>query len=568
MTSFVSITDLFCGAGGSSWGAEKAGGQVQLALNHWQRAIETHAANFPRADHECTDISAVNPLRFRPSTILIASPECTNHSLAKGQKRKLQAQMELFGKVALDPSEERSRATMWDVPRFAEHHDYEIVIVENVVDARRWRPFEAWLSAMHLLGYDHEIVYLNSMFAHLRPAANPAPDEFAPQSRDRMYVVFWKHKNKRPNLDFRPLAFCPRCERDVEAVQSWKKGHKTGGVYGERRQYTYCCPTCAQPVKPYYYAAANAIDWSNVGERIGDRKRPLKERTVERIRLGLEKFGRQAIGMVVPLGFSQNTPRNMIEDTMPTQTCWQDMAGVFCRGFVVPLAYSHGHNNRAVGSDSPMPTQTTRQDMGLAIPPFLVQYYSRDDAQSPISDAVPTVTTEPRHALVMPEPFLSVQYTPGYNLPVGEPMGTVTTNDHHALVTPPPFIVNMRNHAVPDRVDQDPMTTVVAGGNHHYLVMPEPFLMSYYSNSGYQSAVSGVVPTVTALDRHALVQPSLEVEDCYFRMLQPTEIGRAMGFHPEYEVKGTSKEKVKQYGNAVTPIAMRRLVERCIDTLQ
>jgi hypothetical protein len=36
--------------------------------------------------------------------------------------------------------EERPRATMWDVPRFAEYHDYELV-VENVVEAAKWKLF-------------------------------------------------------------------------------------------------------------------------------------------------------------------------------------------------------------------------------------------------------------------------------------------------------------------------------------------------------------------------------------------------------------------------------------------
>ncbi|MBL7859520.1 MAG: hypothetical protein JNJ65_00065 [Cyclobacteriaceae bacterium] len=50
-------------------------------------------------------------------------------------------------------AQKRSRATMWDVPRFAEYHSYEIIIVENVVDARYWVQRGAWLLAMHLLGY-------------------------------------------------------------------------------------------------------------------------------------------------------------------------------------------------------------------------------------------------------------------------------------------------------------------------------------------------------------------------------------------------------------------------------
>ena len=45
--SAPTITDLFCGAGGSSLGAEAAGGTLVMALNHWQMAIDVHQANFP-----------------------------------------------------------------------------------------------------------------------------------------------------------------------------------------------------------------------------------------------------------------------------------------------------------------------------------------------------------------------------------------------------------------------------------------------------------------------------------------------------------------------------------------
>lgn len=60
--SYITVTDQFCGAGGSSLGASKAiankGGEIKLALNHWKMAIETHNTNFPDTIHECTDISA------------------------------------------------------------------------------------------------------------------------------------------------------------------------------------------------------------------------------------------------------------------------------------------------------------------------------------------------------------------------------------------------------------------------------------------------------------------------------------------------------------------------------
>lgn len=47
MSAEITVTDLFCGAGGSSIGAEKAGARLRMAANHWRMAIDTHNTNFP-----------------------------------------------------------------------------------------------------------------------------------------------------------------------------------------------------------------------------------------------------------------------------------------------------------------------------------------------------------------------------------------------------------------------------------------------------------------------------------------------------------------------------------------
>lgn len=74
----ATVTDLFCGAGGSSTGMTDAGYDVKVAANHWERAIETHSANHPDTEHLCADISAID-LRHLPKTdVLWASPTCTN----------------------------------------------------------------------------------------------------------------------------------------------------------------------------------------------------------------------------------------------------------------------------------------------------------------------------------------------------------------------------------------------------------------------------------------------------------------------------------------------------------
>lgn len=79
--------------------------------------------------------------------MLWGSPECTNHSIAKRVKRQRhqdQALFELDGTRPLpDEAANPLRATMWDIPRFAEHHRYMAIILENVVDAYRWDQFEA-----------------------------------------------------------------------------------------------------------------------------------------------------------------------------------------------------------------------------------------------------------------------------------------------------------------------------------------------------------------------------------------------------------------------------------------
>jgi len=480
--SYVTVTDQFCGAGGSSLGATAAGCEVVLAMNHWELAIETHNTNFPQTTHVQADISQVDPRRYPSTDILITSPECTNHSLAKGQARKNIGQLELWGNGnRIDPAAERSRATMWDVPRFAEFHNYEIVIVENVVDARYWRLFDAWIHAMRLLDYDFGIVYFNSMFAH------PTP-----QSRDRMYVVFWKRGNRRPDLAITPKAWCGQCERDVDAFQSWKKGTPWGRY---RKQYVYRCPHCLAEVEPYYYAAANAIDWTDPGQRIGDRDKPLKPRTLERVRYGLEKFG--AAPAFTSVNYFDPRPREITE---------------------------------------PLPTQTTASKLALSVPqPFILGYYTRaNPAVNRVDEALPTQSAQPRHYLVQPEPY----------------------------------IVELRRTGKA-RAITEALATVTAGGNHHGLVQPQPFITSYYGSAKGGTPIADPVGTVTTVDRHGLVVPDgeLRVEDCYFRMLKPEEIGRAMAFPEEYVVKGNKRERVRQYGNAVTPPVMSILINRCVATL-
>ncbi len=571
--SYLTVTDLFCGAGGSSQGAFDAGAEVRMAVNHWKLAVETHNSNFPDTDHDCANISQTDPDRYPSTDILIASPECTTHSLAKGKKRKQQGQLGLWENKQPDPAEVRSRATMYDVPRFAEIHDYGAIIVENVVDIMYWPPFQAWLQAMASFGYEHKLLFLNSQFFW------PTP-----QSRDRIYIVFWKKGLPRPNLEFRPLAYCPKCGKDVEAIQSWKNPTRKWGRYGKRNQYVYRCPTCAEMVNPYYYPASSAIDWSILGGRIGDRKVPLRPRTMERIRYGLRKFGQQAL--------------------------------------TVQLDYTHSESNRTRPVGHTLPTQTSRQVLGL-LSPFILEYYSRPNAAGGIDEPLSTIVTENRHALV--QPFLTSLNHSGdrarsINAPLptqtsvnapylvtphflfnyygarhavrgaGEPLATATSWLNHALIQHPAFIAEFYGNGTARSVD-DPLSTLMAQVNHHGLIQPPAFFIKYYGSWNHTIGVGDPLDSITTIDHHGLVQmlvsyygqdaarpvtepmgtlttvdrhamveaPSVDPEDCYFRMLTPEEVKLGMAFPGEYVILGNSRDRVKQAGNAVTPPVMKWL---------
>lgn len=405
LTSDITATDLFCGCGGSSIALEAAGGTLKLAMNHWRRAVETHEQMFPHADHVLCDISLTNPAWYPRTTLLIAGPSCQNHSLSKGVTRK-HGQKTMFEPELDDPSADRSRATAWDVIRFLEYHRHEAGVVENVVEFRHWELWNSWVHALDALGYAYQVVYQNSMFCH------PVP-----QSRDRLYVVCWRKGNRAPNLDYRPRAWCECCGQNVDAVQSWKKPHAPWGRYGRTGQYIYRCPTCAGAVVPYYYAAANAIDWSLPAPRIGEREalglRPLKQKTLDRIQAGLERFGTQAQPFAVDIAHSHSDSfrcTDTMEQPLPTQTTAHTL-DVSIPPFLISL--NHSNERFKDTTRESLATVMPQANPALAVPPgaFLASYYKEGGQLHRITDAMPTIPTIEKHALVEPEAKLTLEDT-------------------------------------------------------------------------------------------------------------------------------------------------------------
>lgn len=501
----LTMTDLFCGAGGSSTGAVAVPGvTVRMAANHWDLAIETHNNNHPTTDHACADISQVDPRLFPRTDILWASPECTNHSVAKGKKR-VTSTPDLFGDVLPDAAAERSRATMWDVPRFAEHHRYRAIIVENVVDAAKWIMWDAWVLAMKSLGYRLQIVYLNSM--HAQAGGDPAP-----QSRDRMYVVMTRTDDRAPDLSaLRPHAACETCG-PVRAIQSWKNGREWGRY---RAQYVYRCPNAACRngiVEPAWLPASSAIDWSIEGQRIGDRAKPLSPKTMARIRAGLEKYGRPFTAEVAGNTFERRPGVR----TWPVDDVLRTLHTTSSKALLVPVEGRDGKEARS--ADDPMRTMTTRNETGV-----LITLRGQNAPKLP-SDAFDTFAANGNHhGLLM-----------RHNTARGNPAQMVTPTD-------------------------EVMRTLTTAG-HQSLLVP-------YRSKSLAQPSSMPMPTLTTVDPAAHVITAADIDDCTFRMLEPAEIARGMAFPVGYRILGNRREQVKQAGNAVTPPAARDLVAAVAEAL-
>ncbi|MFJ5886813.1 DNA cytosine methyltransferase [Streptomyces californicus] len=528
----LTVMDWFCGAGGSSQGAHSVPGvRVTRAANHWAKAIDSHEANFPEASHYRGDIRTAPVWDWPVTDIFWASPECTNWSVAKGKRRNFDTAMQgslldlLADQNEEEPAdaEEESRALMEEVPLYLRGVQergglVKAGVVENVTDVRAWDQWDRWIGELHKMGYLTRIIALNSMHA------NPRSVHAAPQSRDRLYVGYWhKSLGRTPDWDkwLRPRAWCSGCDTWVQAMQVFKTPGRDMGRY--RTQYVYRCPstTCRnQIVEPEALPAAAAIDWSIPAQRIGDRAKPLADKTLARIQAGLKKFS-QPGPMLVP--YYSRGSASLTTEPMPT-VMTREKQSLLVPPLLVPVEGRDGKEARLV--NDPLRTMTTRNETGLAWLPFIAELRGGGSVARSVTDALATVTASGNHhGLVMPDlPAMvmrnnSVRGDAGYlSTPVTEPVRALTTAGHQSLVT------------------------------------WDDLLVPYYTN-GTARTVREPIGALSTRDRYALVRGDVDINDVRFRMLEPHEIGRAMSFADDYIVLGSKRDKVRQYGNAVTPNA-------------
>ncbi|MDD2772744.1 MAG: DNA cytosine methyltransferase [Elusimicrobiales bacterium] len=423
----IRAVDMFCGAGGTSTGlyaaADELGYSVDLlAINHWKVAIATHSANHNSARHMCETLDSVDPRKAIPSGhlhLMVASPECTHHSNARGGK----------------PMSDQSRASAWHVLRWAEALRIDNIIIENVREFMSWGPlgadgrplksrrgetFQAFINALRSLGYTADYRILN------------AADYGDPTTRERLFVL---------------------AHRGRKAIKWPEPTHSRAK------------DTLFQKAKPWR-AAREIIDWTIPGKSIFERDRPLAPNTLRRIEVGLRKFGGKELEPFLIMLYGSNKARD-IKRPMPTVTATGQHVAL-CEPIIIPL--NHGKkDSRAYPANRPFPTVTSTDSWSVVQPfilgqqscaaprgvdkplptvatagaislvePFIVPFFGERKGQKPrchsVKKPLPAVTGQGAGALV--EPILIQYYGNGQSTPVSAPLPTVTGKDHFALVSP------------------------------------------------------------------------------------------------------------------------------------
>ncbi|MDD4636507.1 MAG: DNA cytosine methyltransferase [Bacteroidales bacterium] len=408
--------DLFAGAGGTSTGVEKAMvngkkvARVIVCVNHDINAIASHFANHPHAMHFTEDIrtldlsliaSLVKKIRMmKPDAkiVLWASLECTNFSKAKGGL----------------PRDADSRTLAEHLYRYIEaiHPDY--IQIENVEEFMAWgdvdengKPlsmkkgcsYQRWIHTVKKYGYDYDYRILN------------AADYGAYTSRRRYFGIFAK--------DGLPVAF---------PEPTHAKNPPKGDLFGTKLKK--------------WKAVKDVLDFSDEGESIFDRKKPLVEATLDRVLSGLIKFvaGGKDKWLLKYNSVNGKTGKHVppsIEEPCPVVSV-QGRIGIVQAKFI-QQRNSGNPNSKVFGVDQPARTVTsTGGNMELVqAKRFIAKYYSGRPDGKVISVDGPAgaITTVDGHSLVTGK-FLSAYYGNGFNSSVDDPSPVVPTKDRLSLINP------------------------------------------------------------------------------------------------------------------------------------
>lgn len=538
--------DLFCGAGGTSTGVENARyagvqcAKVIACVNHDVNAIASHAANHPDALHFTEDIRTLelSPLiahvkRMKTiypdaQIVLWASLECTNFSKAKGGQ----------------PRDADSRTLAEHLFRYIEAIDPDYIQIENVEEFMSWgdmdengkpiskdkgRCYEIWKRNVMRYGYDFDWRILN------------AADYGAYTTRKRFFGIFAK---KGMPIVFPSATHCKDGKSDMfGSMEKWK------------------------PVK-------EVLDFSDEGDSIFCRKKPLAEKTLERIYAGLIKFvagGKDAF-IVKYNSMNKNGKYQApgIDEPCPTVATQGRLA--LARVNFLSKQFSGHPESKNISVDEPAGTITCKDHHA-----FVSAYYGNGHNHS-VELPAPTVTTKDRLALIN-SVFIDNQYGTGKPTSVEQPVGTVTTVPKFNMVSCKPWIMNTAFSNVGSSIEQ-PSQVITANRKWHYLMNPQfasaggsvdnpcftliarmdkmpPYLVE--AEGGFGIKINDDDSPMTVLIKEFMAMYG--IVDIKMRMLRISELKKIMGFPEDYKLIGTQADQKKFIGNAVEVNMARVLCE-------
>lgn len=545
--------DLFCGAGGTSTGVENARyadercAKVIACVNHDANAIASHAANHPDALHFTEDIRTLelSPLvahvermkKIYPNALIVlwASLECTNFSKAKGGQ----------------PRDADSRTLAEHLFRYIESIDPDYIQIENVEEFMSWgdmdengkpiskdkgRCYEKWKRNVRKYGYDFDWRILN--------AANYG----AYTTRKRYFGIFAK---RGLPIVFPEPTHCKDGKTDMMGrLEKWN-------------------------------AVKEVLDFTDEGDSIFCRKKPLAEKTLERIYAGLIKFvagGKDAFivkynsmnrnGKYQPPSIDEPCPtvatqgrlalakvsflskqysghpesKNIsIEEPAGTITCKDHHAFV--------SAYYGNGNNYSV--ESPAPAILTKDHLAL-VTPFFMNYYSGGGQLGGVDEPCPAITTVPKQRIVTPV-FIDQQFGASSAASIEKPLGAITTNPKYSLVTckGKSFLMNPQFASAGVSVDS-PCFTLIAR-----MDKKPPYFVNTEEGIGI-CIKEGDSPMTVKIKQFMILYGFADIK---MRMLRIDELKKIMGFPEDYILIGTQSDQKKFIGNAVEVNMARVLCE-------
>lgn len=372
------VVDLFAGGGGASTGIEQAIGRaVDIAINHDPAAVKMHEANHPGTRHLCESIFDVDPVQVtqgQPVAILWASPSCTHFSRARGGT----------------PVSKQLRGLGWVVLRWAGKTRPAVIHCENVGEWETWGPVRKGRP------------YAKRKGAYFR--------QFV-ESLERMgYTVHFRILDAAQHgagTHRRRLFLTARC--DGGEIVTPEPTHGPGRL------------------RPFV-TAANAIDWTDLGRSIFDRKKPLAPATCRRIAAGIVRYVLQGKPFLVEIDNRSNGLRAVRDPAAPLTTITTENRHALVAAFLAkhftgvigqpcdrPLGTvtAVDHHSLVAANltmlrrnadgrmvEQPLLTITAGGQHHALCAAFLTTYYSGGDQANPVNEPVPAIVTKARHGLV------------------------------------------------------------------------------------------------------------------------------------------------------------------------